>query len=42
VPTPNGVVSEDWKLHELEPCDRRLAHKQANTGGEGEEINDSD
>lgn len=22
-----GVVCEDWFLHDLEPCDRRLAHK---------------
>ena len=29
VPTADrGLVSEDWKLEELEPCDRRLAHRQ--------------
>lgn len=45
IPTPDGVVTEDWKLDELEPCDRRLAHKQARritTEMDGNEINDDD
>ena len=29
IPTADGgVIAEDWRLDELEPCDRRLAHKQ--------------
>jgi hypothetical protein len=28
IPTADGgVVAEDWLLEDLEPCDRRLAHR---------------
>jgi DNA-directed RNA polymerase I, II, and III subunit RPABC2 len=27
IPNGNSTLAEDWKIQELEPCDRRLAHR---------------